>query len=466
MDEGRLEHPPGARLRVRAELGRPDQRGAGAAGVAVADRRFRDHSQAFGEFFVRSGRRTGEVPGLLDRIRGERRGERLLGPAALEVRGGLDDRQAVGGRGENGAAAGSVDRHHTRLFGGRESLEHVMAGRGRLKQDEVTALVQRGQQQHFTSGSGQEPCGGPQRSAETLTQRKEGRQRLLPGAPPITERVGQLQQGQRISGRLGDQPVPHARSRARVAGLQQSPSRGVVQRAHPMLRKSAEVENATGAGPGCRLDEQPYPAAGQPTGHEGQDQRGRLVELVAVLDHDEQGPGRARQAEQRQHGGGDPEAGRQLPGNDPLGDQQRLTGRPGQMLEMSLQGAQQPVQRRILRRTQGCAARRPEDLGAHAGSVPVGGIEQDRLSGPGPAGYEQRAAGRDGIVHERAHHRHIGVPARQHLDHRRCAGTGAPGSSRRERSARSWDSDMRRIAGPAAHNAAPRMTAVSPRMPK
>ncbi|MGW9028632.1 hypothetical protein ACWGQ5_31710 [Streptomyces sp. NPDC055722] len=111
----------------------------------------------------------------------------------------------------------------------------------------VTGAVQGGEQQQETGRGGQGPDTGDEQGLETFAQRQDGRHDLLGPALVRAQRVGELEQRQRVSLHGVQQAPPY---RVREVGEAQVDEAGGgvrVQGGQLVRRKAAAVEEAVHA---------------------------------------------------------------------------------------------------------------------------------------------------------------------------------------------------------------------------
>jgi hypothetical protein len=218
--------------------------------------------------------------------------------------------------------------------------------------------------------------------------REPGRRRLA-GSLSRGQPGRQREQGQRVAGRLGEDPVPGRRGQVGVVLGQQRGRVPVVQRRRPQLGQPGVRERALAV---ADREDQHDRLFGQPAGGEQQRRRGLAVQPLRVVDQYQQRRLFGEVGQQREHGqpdqqrvlgrrGGQPERGPERP---------RLHRR--QTVDPVGPRAQQQEQRRVRELGLGLDPAAAQHRRAGLDGGPGGVVEQCRLADPGLAAQHQRAA--------------------------------------------------------------------------
>jgi hypothetical protein len=213
-------------------------------------------------------------------------------------------------------------------------------GRGPPHQRRVTGRIGRGQQQ--------EPPGLRWQSAELPPEALLDlpRQRHPAGQPePARQLIGrqsprQLQQGQGITVRLGDDPLAHPRvHRAGEHRIQQRPRVALPQARHRHLRQPGQFLARIAS-----TEDQAHRLGRQPAGHESEDLRGHAIQPLLVIDHAHQRAVPRYLRQQAQHGQTGEELVRRCARADAERGPQRITLRRREPVEVSQHRRAQLVQ--------------------------------------------------------------------------------------------------------------------------
>ncbi len=204
----------------------------------------------------------------------------------------------------------------------------------------------------------------------------------------VREPAVQFQQRQRVAAGLRDDPVGDPGvERPRHHRRQQLPGLGVGQSVHPHLRQAARdvvVGRLTGG------EDQRDRLGVQASRHERQDQLGRLVEPLHVVDQADQRTGGGGLGEQAEHRQAEDQGRRRPALTQPERHVQRVPLRVRQTAEVAEQGCAELLQRRVRDIGFGLHPGATHDL--TAGRGPGEMVEQGGLAGAGLAPQHQRPA--------------------------------------------------------------------------
>ena len=250
-----------------AQLGRPYQGGNRTGGIAALQRALRCCFEQAGYLLVGPDARLGEVPCA------------ALGVLALPVRQ-CEVRLAPlvpCGEGHDPRSSEWVPEHHTtsvlvdgdesRSFRGGEIQQLGVSGSG-AQDVELSGAVQHREQQQGSGG--RREVGDPrcEQGLQAVGEREDVGQRV-PNVPvPSAQRTRQLQQGERVALRLGEQAGAHAGRQGREPREQQLARRRVIQWPQLDGRYVPTVEEALESR--SRRGQEADPASRKPAGHETQ----------------------------------------------------------------------------------------------------------------------------------------------------------------------------------------------------
>ena len=216
-----------------------------------------------------------------------------------------------------------ADLEQPRLCGGLGRVAIDARGRGGPPQQRRVADGVGGRQQHQPPrGAGE--LGDPLsvgvldlvRHARGVGQHEPAREL------PRGEAPGQLEQGQRIASRLGNDPVAHARvKRTRHHRFEQRPGLGVGQSLQPHLGQARQVAHPQAAGVAHGEDDR-YALGKQAARDEPQDLTGGAVEPLRIVDQAQQRSFLGDLGHQAQHGQGHEEVVGRITGSQAQRDPQ------------------------------------------------------------------------------------------------------------------------------------------------
>ena len=196
----------------------------------------------------------------------------------------------------------------------------------------------------------------------------------------------QLQQRQRVSPGLGDDPVPHSRvQRPGQRRIQQRPRIVLTQALDHELRHPRHMARRV-----ARREDQAHRFCLQAARREPQRLRGGVIEPLLVIDQADQRLLPGCLGQQAQHGQADQEPVRGGPGAEPERGLQRLTLRTRQPVQVSQQRLAQLLQPGKCQLHLGLDARGTDHPAARR--VPRGVVQQRALAHPRLAGQHQRLA--------------------------------------------------------------------------
>ena len=182
-------------------------------------------------------------------------------------------------------------------------LEH-----GRRAEDypKLTRVFAGRDQQRRPGGLPKPPDPLGEHRAQGRVQRQCLRQRLPTGKLRIREAGWQLQQRERVAGRLGQQPFTHRRRRTRYAASEQAHGRLAVQPADHQLLEPSTLKPPLLALSGPKQNH--HPLSDQPPRREYQRIHRRHVQPLRVVDQTQHRPRLRGGRQQRQHPGRHQEA--------------------------------------------------------------------------------------------------------------------------------------------------------------
>ncbi len=237
-DVRRLGQPRTPVRAARAQLGGPQQGGDGTDRVTPAQGPPCRLLEQARDFLIGSRRGLGKVPGAAFWLVCQLTREGLVRGAALLAGRKFHDGRP-GQRMQESQPfgilvhphqAGSLGQGEALSPGRRESLVVPRPVHSRLQHPEITGAVQRGHQQRPPRGGGQAADPGREQGLQAAAQGQERRQSLHRGPLRVTQRCGQLEQGQRIAPGLGEQAAPDPFGQIRKTRLDQAGRGGLVQR--------------------------------------------------------------------------------------------------------------------------------------------------------------------------------------------------------------------------------------------
>ena len=341
---GRGDLALGPACRVRGQLGRLVEEGGLGCRSAARLRPARRALELFGDRLVGADRRTRAMPGAAIGI------ERAVGDLGERTMHGL----ALAGRG------GAIDgRPHERVREAHAMVELEQLGRGRgvsrldrdleplgpaPHQHRIADRLRRREQQEPLRVGGQGLHAPFEALLDAPLQRMRVRQAEPAGELGRRHAARQLQQGERIAARLGDDPVAHALvQRAAHGRRQQGPGIHGSQAADRQLRQPHRF--AVGAEIAAREDQGDRFREQSPR-DERQRLLGGLVEPLGVVDHADERSLLGDVGEQAQHRQPDEEAIRRVAGAQPERRAQRVALRAGERVELPEQRRAQLMQAR------------------------------------------------------------------------------------------------------------------------
>jgi hypothetical protein len=237
---GQSTAPVGA---TRAQLCGARQRGDRAHAVAASQDVVGGLFEQRGDVLVGLDGRFGQVPGPALGLMRILLGQRPVDAAALVAGRQLHDSGPRQRMAERQASRALVDVHQPRSFGGSEVLDPSLPGPAARKNTEVSGAIQDRQQQQVTGRGGQAADPRREHRLEPPAERQHRGQR--PGRLRAAEQChGQLQQGQRVALRLGQQPLAHPRRQRRKTIPDQGGRGPLVERLQLIPWPAAPFEEA------------------------------------------------------------------------------------------------------------------------------------------------------------------------------------------------------------------------------
>ena len=222
-------------------------------------------------------------------------------PAAFHGGRLRHDRRAGQRMAELDAQPQVIDLDEPRSLGGSEPGEECPSP-GRVQDMQVTAPLQRGEQERVARIARQAREPGRERQLQSSAKREQRRRPGLAAHAASGQYAGKLQECQRIASRDRQHMPAQVLGEAGEASVKQLDGLLISKRREMVLIEPGTFEES-GSGP--QRPEQPHAAARQSARDEAENGRACPVQPLQVVHDQQQRPGPRRLAKQRLHGLGD-----------------------------------------------------------------------------------------------------------------------------------------------------------------